>query len=338
MGKSKFGDRLNDSYNSRKSGGSREGALDFSKVGGEVKFYKLREGTNKVDIVPYVIKSKEHPLIKASKGKYKVGDMDYLLDIFVHKDVGPTQSTVICPKKNYGKPCPLCESSDEYWKAGKKDESTALRAKRRVFYNVVDAVNPKDGLQVLEQSHAYFEKELLEAAKDEADTSGGEMIDFIDPDDGMTIKFKGAKETFAGKDFIKPKNFSFVERESSVAKLVDKAISFDELMNPLMSYDEIMALMTGATEDDDEDEDDTPPPRGRHDDDEDDAPPKKSRRPKDDDDEDEEEAPPPKKSAKADKEDDGPTCPHGHRFGKDNDEFPECEDCKVWKDCARANR
>lgn len=332
MGKHSFKDRLNDSYDSRNSSGSRNGVLDFSKVDGEVKFYKLREGTNKIDIVPYIIKTKEHPLIKASKGRYKVGDMDYILDIFVHKNVGPSEASILCPKKNYGKPCPLCEASDEYYRAGKKDESKALKASRRVFYNIIDAVNPKDGLQVLEQSHFFFEKELLEAAKEDSDKEGAGMIDFIDPDEGMTIKFKGSSESFEGKQFVKPKNFSFVDRETPVSKFIDRAISFDELLT-LMSYEEIEALMNGADDDDDDDE---PPVRSRRtkDDDDDDEPPARRRAKDEDDDEEDEDENPAKKPEP--KEEEGPSCPHGHRFGKDNDETPDCEDCKVWKACARA--
>jgi len=30
-------------------------------------------------------------------------------------------------------------------------------------------------------------------------------------------------------------------------------------------------------------------------------------------------------------------CPHGHKFGEDNNQFDECDECKVWEACREAN-
>ena len=30
-------------------------------------------------------------------------------------------------------------------------------------------------------------------------------------------------------------------------------------------------------------------------------------------------------------------CPHGYKFGEDNDQYPECAECDVWDDCAEAH-
>jgi hypothetical protein len=243
----------------------------------------------------------------------KVGDLDYTLDIWVHKNIGPSESDIVCLKKNYGKSCPICDQADEYKNAGKKDEFDAYKAKRRVFYNVRDAMKPDDGLMVLEQSHFLFEKELIEEAKNSAEGEG--IIDFADPVEGKTVKFRGSAGTYMGKASIEPKNFGFIDRDTPVTKLVKLSVAFDALLTVCTS-DQMVALMNGADEDE---EDETPPTKrtSKH----------------DDDDEGEEPVAKPKQSPP---EDDGPTCPSGHRFGKDNDEKPECEDCKVWKACARA--
>jgi hypothetical protein len=166
---------------------------------------------------------------------------------------------------------------------------------------------------VLEQSHFLFEKELIEEAKNSADGEG--IIDFADPDNGMTIKFRGSATTYMGKASIEPKNFGFIDRDSPVGKLVKATIAFDGLLT-MYTPDQMLSLMNGADAEEEEEM-------------EEEAPPKK--RPSKHDDEEEEEAP-----KKAPPKEEGPTCPHGHKFGKDNDEKPECEDCKVWKACARA--
>lgn len=335
--KNNLSNRFEKSFSTRNSGGTRKGILDFSKVDGEVKFYKLKEGINKIDIVPYEVKTKNHPLVKS--GDMKVGELDYVLDIWTHKSIGPTDTDVVCLKKNYGKPCPICEQASDYQKAGKKEEMDALKAKRRVFYNIIDVSKPDEGLQILEQSHFLFEKELVEAARAEE-----ELAQFFDPDNGVTVKFRGSVGSFMGKATIEPKNFAFVERKESIAKLVKKAISFDDLLT-VPTSDECFALMNGVDEDEDDedeapvkskkkhddDEDDDVPVRNKKppvdDDDEDEAPPRKSKRAAD---EDEEDAPPPKK-AKGE-------CPFGHQFGDDNDTTKDCDKCPkdTWRACAKA--
>ena len=53
-----------ESRNDRDSGGGqRIGILDFDKIGGYKKeiFYKLKEGINNLDILPYRIKTNNHP-------------------------------------------------------------------------------------------------------------------------------------------------------------------------------------------------------------------------------------------------------------------------------------
>jgi len=315
MGKSSLANRYNEAYGSRNQGGSRKSVLDWGQHEGEVKFYKIKEGNNKIDIVPYVIASNNHPLVK--RGTLKVGDLDYTLDIWVHKNIGPSESDVLCLKKNYGKPCPICDQADDYKKEGKKEEFDAYKAKRRVFYNVRDVLKPDEGMMVLEQSHFLFEKELIEEAKNSSDGEG--IVDFADPDNGKTVKFRGSATSYQGHASIEPKNFGFIDRDSPTTKLVKSAIAFDALITAYTA-DQMASLMYGAdeSEDDGEGEDEKPPVKraAKHDEDEDD------------------DEPPAKKPPK----EEGPTCPHGHRFGKDNDAKPECEDCKVWKDCARAAR
>lgn len=335
MGKSSLGKRYEDSYDSRNQGGSRNGILDWSKhSGNKVKFYKLKEGINKLDIIPYTISSSNHPLVK--RGTLNIGDLDYTLDIWVHKSVGPAETDVVCLKKNYGKGCPLCDQAEVYKQAGKKEEFDAYKAKRRVFYNIRDVSKPEDGIQVLEQSHFKFEKELIEEAK--TSVEGGGIVDFADPDEGMTVKFKGSPNSFGGRTSIEPKNFSFVDRSEKVGKLSKSAIGFDALL-VLHTAAEMEEIMNGV-EDDDDDDIPSRTSRATKDDDEEKEDEKPTRRNKDEDDDDEEDEKPrhSKPVEKDEDEDDKPKCPKGHRFGKDNDEFPDCDDCPMWKACARASK
>jgi hypothetical protein len=258
MKKSKKGhslkDRLNKSYESRDKGGaSRPSDIDWKKVK-NLKFFKPKEGKNRINIIPYIVKTKNDPLV--SSGDAEIGDQSYMLDLWVHKNVGSTQAEVICPKSNYNKPCPICKQAQEFKDAGKKDEASALWPKRQCYYNVLDMKNPDDGIQVFNISHFLFEKELIEEAR--AASDDGDIVDFVDIDDGKMIEFRAAEEetVIGGKKvtFLKYKSFVFKDRDEALdPDLVESAISFDSLIN-LKTPAEIEKILfdEDSTEDDDE--------------------------------------------------------------------------------------
>lgn len=285
--KSGLAKRYQASYESKGSSGGKVGVMDWKKVDGEVQFFSPAEGRNRINIIPYTIKSKNHPLVK--KGEFEVGDKDYVMDIFVHRGVGPSEASVLCLKNTYGKPCPICEQSALLRKQGKEDEAGALKPSRRVFYNVQDLKNP-DVLKVFEASHYLFEKELIDEARD--DEEGG-FVDFADEESGKEIKFRCSKTSKGGFEFNEFKSFSFEERDENIPdELLESAISFDEIMN-VPTYEEAEKILYGRDEDDDSEDDEE----------EDEVPAKKSSKKavakdEDDDDADDEEEPAPKKTAK----------------------------------------
>lgn len=362
--------RYQASYESKGTSDGKAGVMDWKKVDGEVQFFSPTEGRNRINIIPYTIKTKNHPLVK--RGEFEVGDKDYVMDIYVHRGVGPSEASVICLKNTFGKPCPICEQSALLRKQGKEEEAGALKASRRVFYNVQDLKNP-DTLKVFEASHFLFEKELIDEARD--DEEGG-FIDFADEEKGKEIKFRCSKVSRAGFEFNEYKSFSFEDRDESIPdELLESAISFDEIMN-VPTYEEVEKILYGQDDDSNDDEEKPAKPAkksSKKDSDEDDEeeeeieekPVKKSKskpEPEDDDfdededekptkkpakkakvveeddsdDEDEEEEdedePPAKKSSK--KDSDSGKCPFGHKFGVDSDEFDDCEDCDIWDKCA----
>lgn len=335
---SSFAKRYESSYKSKDRGGmSKVGVMDWKKVDGDVTFFKPTVGRNRINIIPYEIKTKNHPLVK--RGEMEVGDMDYVMDIYVHRGVGPTEASVICLKNTYGKPCPICEQANVLRKQGKEDEADALKASRRVFYNVQDLKEPEK-LKVFETSHYLFEKELIDEARD--DEEGG-FVDFADIEDGKEIKFKASEDTLGSNKFFKFKSFSFEDRDEAIpSDIVDEAISFDEIMN-IPSYEEVEKILFGNDEEDNSDDED----EEEEDEEEEDEKPskkvKKSSRPSDDEDEeededeDEEEDEKPSKKSSRKSEDDEPKgkCKFGHKFGRDCDEFDDCENCDMWDKCLK---
>lgn len=291
--------RYETSYGKRDGGGSSKGGvINYRKYDGEVKFFNPTEGKHRINIIPYVIKSKNHPLVKS--GEAEIGEKDYVLDFFTHRGVGPGEKTVLCLKNTFGKPCPICEQASALRKAGKEKEANGLKASRRVAYNVEDLKEP-GVLKVFETSHYLFEKELIEEARD--DEEGG-FIDFADEEEGMEIKFRASKVTKNNMEFTEFKSFSFEDRDEPIdKKLLDSAISFDELLT-VPTYEEVEKILYGE---DDEEDDEKPKKKSKRveDDDEDEEEPEE-----DDEEEEEEEEPKkplkskPVKNSKSDDDDD----------------------------------
>ena len=189
----------NSAYEEKDKGGSsRKGVIDWKKVG-KANFLELEDGKNMFDIIPYEIKSKLHPLVRS--GKSKVGDLDFMLDVWVHRYMGVNNDTdVLCPKKNYGRSCPICDEQSKLYNDGKEKEAKAFKASRRVYMNVRPIVSGKVGdLAVFEASHYLFMKELLEEAHD--CSNGEDIVPFADIENGKTIKFRTEEEAF-GKNKV----------------------------------------------------------------------------------------------------------------------------------------
>ena len=325
--------RYQASYESKESGApAKAGVMNWKKVEGDVTFFSPIEGRNRINIVPYEIKTKNHPLVK--RGEFEIGDKDYVMDIFVHRGVGPSEASVLCLKSTYGKPCPICEQSAILRKQGKEKEAGDLKASRRVFYNIQDMKEP-DKLKVFETSHYLFEKELIDEARD--DEEGG-FIDFADPIDGKEIKFRASDVQKGSIKYKEFKSFSFEDRDDPISdELLESAISFDEIMN-VPTYEEVEKILFG--QDDDEDR---PAKKSSKKYDEDDDEPEKSAKKssKVEDDDSDEDYESPKKSAKKSDEDldeeseksSCNKCKFGHCYGKDVDQFDDCDECDVWDKC-----
>jgi hypothetical protein len=324
----------------------------------DVKFYKPKEGRNRIIILPYKIKTKKHPLV--AKGRWTVGDLDYVMDVWVHQRFGGGELDLICLKKNYNKPCPACEIAEEYRQAGKEDEYKASRPSRRVVYNVLDARAPEKGVMIFSTSHYLFEKELIEEAI--AAGENGEPVDFADWEDGKIISFRGSIAKIGQNEFLEFKSFTFEPREQPLPRgIEEEIISLDEVMT-VYSYDDMKKMIYGQNGIDEEAEE--VQDRGRtiaSDDDEEEVTVKNDRRPVhienetksfrksiDTEEENEKEdrivstresdvksrsrfeGSDRASSQQTSKRD---VCPSGHRFGVDWDTTPDCEKCKVWDKC-----
>lgn len=334
--------RYGQALSSKDSGGvSRADVIQWSKTGKEVKFLQPQVDTSiKFNIIPFVVKSKNHPLV--AQREMQIGELDFMLDLWVHRYVGATKADVVCPKKNYGKPCPICELVSQLYDQGKEDEAKQIKPSRRCYFNVqpITKMGP-EALHVFSVSHYLFTKELIEEANACADGQG--IIPFADLEDGSTIACRVVEEAFGKNKTTKYKSFRFLKREEEVGEdIVDKAISFDEFL-VVKTPKELEDILYGAddsdtAQQDQDDSDGEEPPRAQS---------KPTKAPPTDEEIgdvfEEEDRKAQNKSASPEKESQaskvvpgGESCPYGGTFGKDTDDLRQCRRCSVWDACSAA--
>jgi hypothetical protein len=305
--------------NKDSSGNFGKRAIDSDKLPEGIKFFKPAEGKNLIDIIPYFVETDNHP-------HREKGEPSYVLDYWIHKNVGPGEDDFLCLKNNFGQSCPICEHEKELRKEGvDKEERESLWPKRRVLYNVIDLNDEDEGVQLYDVSYHWFEKELRKEAEEAEDNT----VIFADLEDGRSIKFRGSQEKFNGREFIKPEKILFQERDEEYDEdILDDSIALDTLLY-IPTYEEVQDAFYGRNNDEPvvEDEEDIVEEK--------ETKRKKKHRKKEVDEE--EECPVEEKSSKKKSKKSKDKCPHEHKFGKDCDDYDECSDCEIWEDCDDAS-
>jgi hypothetical protein len=215
-----------------------------SRIPTGIEMFRCKEGQHIVDILPWEV-GPDMPLDETGENPItEEGDLDYILDLFVHQNVGSMNQPYVCPWENFRKPCPICE----FIKANRlpKEEWNKHRAKRRSIYLIwdrTDAKEEKKGVQIFDAAHFFMEEKLEEIAKL---PRGGGYINFSDPDEGMSVCWtrKGS-----GKENTSYLGHRFIERESKIPdRILDQTFSLDQVIEMHPSYEEIDKAFNGAPE------------------------------------------------------------------------------------------
>ena len=300
----------------------------------DVKFWKVAEGDHIIDIIPYYAGPFDPHVAE--------GEPQYVLMLKVHQGIGVEGGNYICPT-NYKKPCPICEHIKRLKSEGADEEEiNALYPKNRCVYNIVCYDSDKEenkGVQVWEFSHWYSERYFTKLAtpkRRRGGEQGGGRISFADLDDGKSIEFTREGTGQTNTNFY---GFALKDRNYAIDdEIADSTHCLDELIS-ILSYDELYRIYWGedAPEEGSSEEkprrtrpvrreESTPTQREE----------KTSRR---------EEEPEPTREGRRTRpvrreeeppfEKDKNTCPGGGTFGVDVDKLEHCEDCEIWKACAR---
>jgi hypothetical protein len=365
--KSNFRDKVNKNRETQKNCGSNYGYLQLPKG---LQVFKEEEGRVKFDIIPYEVTDEHHLDRDDENGIAQVGELWYKKPFRIHRNIGIDNETIVCPG-TFGRKCPVCEQRAKMVREkADKEDIKPLNYSLRNLYLIIPIGSKKheEEIHIWEIAQGNFQSQLHDELEENPDNGN-----FPDIEDGQTIKVRFSEETLYKNKYYSAGRIDFEERAEQYDESILKDIPCLDDILKVFSYKEIEAkffeLGDEETEDKETeiDEDDEKPVRKKkvikkeiEEDDEDDEPVKKTsikkkkvevEEPEEEEEEEkEEEEEPVKKTFKRKKveepeedpdEDDEPktkkgsknTCPFGHRFGKDNNKFDDCDDCKVWDNC-----
>ncbi len=234
MAKNKGGLAKRHNTVAKPTGGRYPTIFDKKKVPDGVTFFVCKEAQHIVDILPWEA-GKDMPLDEQNIPVTKEGGFDYVLDLWVHQNIGKMKLPFVCPYENFGQPCPICE----YIKANRlpKPEWSKIRPKRRSIYLIWNRTTPEDekkGVQIFDAAHFFMEEKLEEIAKL---PRGGGFVTFSDPDDGQSVCWtrKGS-----GQENTQYLGHRFIEREQAIPdRILESTFALDQVINMHPSYEEI---------------------------------------------------------------------------------------------------
>lgn len=125
-------------------------------------------------------------------------DGDPLKEMFFHYNVGNHKGGILCPKRNFGERCPICDFASALWRDGTdnndeatKDLAKSLFVRTRYFSPVVIRGREEDGIKVYGYGKKAYEM-LLGYILDP------DYGDITDEESGTDIKLTYTKPTKPG--------------------------------------------------------------------------------------------------------------------------------------------
>lgn len=298
-------------------GGLFSSYFQMSSAPEGTKFWKCSEGQHIIDVIPFFA-GPNMPKVGAST--CREGQLAWLIDLWIHRNVGILEDSIICPARTNKEPCPICEHLKQYKDQYTEEEFKAMIAKRRVMYLIWDhtsATEKEKGVQVWEVAHWFMEDKIREIMP----VTGG-TIQYFDPDGGKHIVFvkRGSKENVS---FF---NHRFEDRANPVPdSILDQSFPLDSLLVYTSYKDMKKAFLEGLAHSDSKNT--SVGATGVSNDEgmvETDAPfdvEGESGFVEVDQDQGEDQLV-------------SGECPYGGTFGVDTDTLTECKTCQQWDDCA----
>lgn len=198
----KLRDRLNKSQNQEKGNGTSV-------------FWKPDEGTHTIRVVD-------------------PGTGDPFRDFYLHYNVGKNFG-FLCPKRNFGDECPVCEFASKLWTEGNEDEKNQAKklfVKQRFYTTIVVRGEEDTGAKLWSHGKEVFENLLRVAVNTE---EYGDITDVKDGTD-FTVEYKTPEGASFPKTSLTPKR--------KTSPLAGSKKEVDAILENVPNVDEILERKT----------------------------------------------------------------------------------------------
>ena len=205
------------------------------------------------DILPYRVTMTNHPDFDKETGVAEVDSLWYKRPFKTHRGVGSDNDTVVC-LQSFGKKCPICEyRKKRASEKADKDELKAFNTSNRNLYVVI----PKGIKKVEEIPHIFdFSQFNFQDLLNEEIEENEDYEVFPDLEEGLTLKVRWEKETFAGNSYAAAGRIDFMERDEAYDEsILDDVPDLDSILKQI-SYEALEAKFFEIDHESDSDEDD----------------------------------------------------------------------------------
>lgn len=207
-------------------------------------FAPKKEGTYRLDILPYVIQedgANPHALLD-DDSPAPAGAWYYERTYFMHRDIGVNEDAYVCPRESYHPPqkCPICIHKTKLRHDPHTDSKLldALEPKQRQLWNVIDLDDKKKGVQVWDVSWHLFGKQLRTKVQAKA-----RYQNFFMPQGGLTVEVTLKEKHPPGyaKPFMEVAGIEMEPREDYDDDIVDKTVDLDAALVQV-DFDKLHAI------------------------------------------------------------------------------------------------
>lgn len=223
--------------------GFRSTLFDHSKIPSGVHIWVPKEGDHLIDIIPFEVGNQMPFDRQSGTVTARQGEIDYLIDIDVHSRIGAESMDFVCPKANFGKPCPICQ----YLRAegsGNDDLWRKYKTTRRTIYLVWVHDNNEEeakGIQIWNVAHFFMENKLQPLA---TLPRGGGYKMYSHPTEGSNISFTIKKKGMGNVEYL---GHALYDRERPIPKsILERTFPLDEVIKMHPTFEEIQEVFRSS--------------------------------------------------------------------------------------------
>lgn len=278
-GGSKFKGKTTSNAHRQKTQGSQYGYLNLPKG---INVFKEKPGDKEMlDVLPYVVSDQAH-MDRNDEDEIAVpGTEWYKKPFLLHRNIGANNDSYVC-RRTIGKKCPICEFRAKRQSEGaEQEELNALKVSLRNLYYVVPLKNKDYDAQphIWDISQFCFQAMLNDELEENEDNGV-----FPDLDEGLTLRVRFSKESFAGNSFAKASRIDFDQRDEQYGEDYIKNLpSLDDVL-VIHEYDKLHNVFYELEDEPEPEEDvegeDAAEPEESEPEPENQEPPKQERKPK----------------------------------------------------------